>query len=126
MKIVLQISGGRGNGNTVAANAPFIGGGPTNFIDSTGSAAITYEVAEGLLIYPNSVSSLTITMYGAPVSQATISNVFGQVVETAPRSPIDKLTMIEEREMLLDISCQPPGIYFVKVNGMYVQKFIKQ
>lgn len=94
---------------------------------STPSGVSNLQVKEGLLIYPNPVSNiLYIAMYGALVTQATISNVFGQVVEASPRPSFGKLTMTGEREVSLDVSHLPSGIYFVRVNGIYVQKFIKE
>jgi len=78
----------------------------------------TLSTTGGLLIYPNPVTgSLNISLPGIPITQVTISNIFGQVVIAQTFSA---------NNVSLDVSGLPPAVYFVKVNDIYVQKFIKQ
>ena len=95
--------------------------------DSTTSAGHVVGLPEGvsaltaaaeLLIFPNPVNStLNIIMYGAPVTVAAISDVVGHVVMSET---------FNTNKVHIDVASLPQGMYFVRVNGIYVQKFIKQ
>lgn len=76
--------------------------------------------AINVTLHPNPVTeTLTITA-GVEIETVAILNTVGQVVETSPRpSP-------REREVLLDVSYLPPGVYMVRVNEVWVGKMVKQ
>ena len=74
---------------------------------------------EALLdIFPNPATNLlTIQSTNNPVKQITINNILGQMVYTNEcNSP----------EVQVDISTYPAGVYFIKINGSEVRKFVKE
>jgi len=69
-------------------------------------------------IYPNPAKNqLTITAT-TPITSLIITNTLGQLLLN---QNCDK-----PKNMQIDISSFPPGIYFIKVNDTYVQKLIKE
>ena len=75
----------------------------------------------GLLdLYPNPVSTkLTIASTGQPVNDITIVNLLGQTVYS-------RQFTAGGLEMQVDVSTLSAGVYFVKVNGTAVKKFLKE
>jgi len=83
-----------------------------------------------ITIYPNpATTQLTIQSSNQPITQITITNLLGQTVyadchgepgqtmQTAPSSCL--LTQV-------DVSALSPGVYFVKINGTEIRKFVKE
>jgi hypothetical protein len=67
-------------------------------------------------IYPNpATTQLTIT---GPLNNITLFNTLGQQVYTCQYTNSNKATV--------DVSSLPTGIYLLRVNKTYVQKFLKQ
>lgn len=74
---------------------------------------------EDIHIYPNPArNEITITAVTA-IEKVSVTNIMGQVVAAPVISKKDK-------EVLLEVVELPSGIYFVKVNGMYAGKFLKE
>jgi len=72
-------------------------------------------------IFPNpATTNLTILSSGSPIIQVTITNLLSQTVYFLPSAPANcKLQTV-------NCAAFPPGIYFVKVNGTEVRKFVKE
>jgi|GEM_PF-467952 len=71
----------------------------------------------GINIYPNPVSNILTIQSSNPINTVSISNIVGQVVYTQ-NTPTPKAE--------INITYLPAGVYFVKVNQVYVQKILKQ
>jgi len=75
---------------------------------------INYRPVE---IYPNpATSELTVTAQ-SPINQITITNLIGQTVLTQ---------LYNSKQVQVDVAGLPSGVYFVKVNGNEVRKFVKE
>lgn len=71
-----------------------------------------------VLVYPNPTSSsLTIAAH-QDISTINITNAISQVVY------YNKFTKKEKVE--IDVAHLPPGVYMVRVNGVYVRRFLKE
>ena len=69
-------------------------------------------------IFPNpATTQLTIQSTNQPIIQLSITNLLGQTIYT--QQPNITKTQV-------DISALQPGIYFVKINGTDVRKFVKE
>ena len=69
-------------------------------------------------VFPNpAVTSLNILSTTQPINQILITNLIGQTIFTQSYS---------SKQLEVDISALPSGVYFVKVNGSEVRKFVKQ
>jgi len=76
------------------------------------------EAVNNLDLYPNpATSSLTITSSN-PINQITITNLLGQTVYSRQFTVGSSQTV--------DVSGFAAGVYFVKVNGVEVRKFVKE
>ena len=75
-------------------------------------------VASHVTIFPNPANfQIFIRSTNAPITQLSITNFLGQTVYT---------NEYNSQKVQVDISDLPAGIYFVKVNGVEVRKFVKQ
>lgn len=75
------------------------------------------EIATSL--YPNpAIDELTISA-SAAIKNVVVVNTIGQTVTV-------RGTAVSDKDMLLDVSRLPAGIYFVRVNGTQAGKFVKQ
>ena len=71
----------------------------------------------GISIYPNP-STLTLNITSPqPITQTTITNLLEQTVFSYH---------YDKQEIQIDVSNMTNGIYFVKVNGTEIRKFVKQ
>lgn len=74
--------------------------------------------APHITLHPNpATETLTITA-GVEVETVAILNTVGQVVKTADGRG--------RRQILLDVSSLPPGVYMVRVNEVWTGKFVKE
>ena len=98
---------------------------PDGCYDSTTSAAHMVYLSLGLnsacmanelVIYPNPAGS-TLNIAGIYIKSVAINNLLGQVVYDHAYGA---------SQVHIDIDGLPAGIYFVKVNGTEVRKFVKQ
>jgi len=78
---------------------------------------IASAAATGLTIFPNPATSELNIESGTAINQITITNLIGKTVYS--QSPGSK-------ELQVNIAYLAPGIYFVKVNGTEVKRFVKQ
>jgi len=77
------------------------------------------KTANSITIYPNpALTEVTIKSTTA-IESVEVVNMMGQVVTSPRPSP-------KEREVLLDVRSLPAGVYFVKVNGVYGGRFVKE
>ena len=78
----------------------------------------TYLPRSMYTIYPNpAITQLTIESTNQPITQITITNLLGQTIyEQAANS-----LLVE-----VNVSTLSPGVYFIKVNGTDVRKFVKE
>jgi len=75
-------------------------------------------VKNTITIYPNpAITQLTIESSNQPITQITITNLLGQTIyqQTA-----------NSQMAQVDVSALSAGVYFVKVNGTDVKKFVKE
>jgi sugar lactone lactonase YvrE len=89
---------------------------------------ITYDATEvndltglttSVSIYPNPARDKITINTGEQIDRVDIVNLIGQVVTSPRPSP-------RERVLSIDVSDLPDGIYFVKVNGVYAGRFVKE
>ncbi len=82
------------------------------------ASVVSLEESIAINIYPNpTTTSLTITSPDK-ISNITINNLLGQRVYAHEYNP--------STSVLVDVSGLVMGVYFVKVNGMEVRKFVKK
>jgi len=74
---------------------------------------------EKITIYPNPAHDEVTIKATDKIESIEILNLIGQQVASPQPSA-------KEREMLLSVSYMPNGVYFVKVNGVYGGKFVKE
>ena len=71
-----------------------------------------------LTIFPNpTTTSLTIQSTNQPITSITITNLLGQTVYNQK---------CNSDNVQVNVSALPTGVYFVKVNGVEVRKFLKE
>lgn len=82
---------------------------------------------EDIHLYPNPArNEITITTT-REIESIEAANMLGQVVETSPSFGYRSgQAQLKEREVLLSVAHLPAGIYFVKLNGVYAGKFVKE
>ncbi len=77
----------------------------------------TINASGDIQIFPNpALNSLTVTCT-QKIASLTVTNPLGQVIYSQRH---------DTKEAQIDVSTLPAGVYFVKVNGMDVRKFVKQ
>ena len=70
-------------------------------------------------IFPNpATTSITIQSTTQPINQIIITNLLGQTIYTQQQTTAQQQT--------IDVSTFPTGIYFIKINGTEVRKFVKE
>ena len=75
------------------------------------------SVGSTFIIYPNpATTQLTIQSTGQPINEITITNLLGQKVYTRNYGT---------EKVQVDVSGLPAGVYFIKINGTEVRKFVK-
>ena len=73
--------------------------------------------ASKLTIFPNpATTQLTIQSTNNPITQISITNLLGQTVYTQA---------CNKEEVQINVASFPTGIYFIKINGTEVRKFVK-
>ena len=95
--------------------------------DTSASASLTVGLGVNNItnsnfvsVYPNpATTAITIQSTTEPVSDILITNVVGQTVYS-------KQSAIGGLQVVTDVSAFPAGVYFVKVNGNTVRKFVKE
>jgi len=70
-----------------------------------------------VLVYPNPASTPLTVISHNPITQITITNPVGQKVSTSNYN---------SKQVQADVANLPAGVYFVKVNGIDVKKFVKE
>ena len=86
------------------------------------SLLAVHNVANPVLkinVFPNPATTmLTIQSTNAPITDIGITNVLGQEVS--------RQAIVGSLQVGVDVSTFPAGVYFVKVNGSVVRKFVKE
>lgn len=73
----------------------------------------------GLKLYPNPATDVLYVASAVPLESITICNILGQVlVESVPPSP--------GCSFAISMDNLPKGIYLVRINGLYVQRVVKE
>ena len=86
-------------------------------VDSSAAVNKLTQQTNYYALYPNpTTTSLTITS-GDKISSIAISNLVGQTVYRH---------QYNTENVQIDVSNLPPGIYFIKINGTEVRKFVKE
>ena len=106
-------------------NFTAIGGGSFSHSNGICGGSMTTNIqaidnaGSNTIIYPNpATTQLTIQSTNQPINQIIISNLVGQIITVPGFVPGSSLT-------LLDVSELPVGVYFIKVNGSEIRKFVK-
>lgn len=77
--------------------------------------------ANDIDISPNpAITTLTITP-ADKITTISVSNFLGEMVLRGQYNPAANANSLQ-----LDVSCLPPGVYFILFNGMKTKKFVKQ
>ena len=76
-------------------------------------------VAESVMIFPNPAHNKLRISAGEEIESVEVLNLVGIVIASPQPSP-------RERVLSIDISDLPNGVYFVKVNGVYAGRFVKE
>jgi hypothetical protein len=85
----------------------------TTGIPPTGAAQ------QSLSVFPNPAGNVITVVYNGGLHEIEITNILGQTMYTETIT-----TTLHQRS--IDITAMPAGIYFVKVNGNEVRKFVKE
>ena len=87
---------------------------------SSTTGLLSATPADAIILYPNPATTLlTIQSTGTAISQVIITNVMGQTVYS-------QLQTVNCKLIKADISELAAGVYAARVNGKYVQKFVKE
>ncbi len=73
--------------------------------------------AETITISPNPATSELTISSSDKIASVSIYNLLGQTIYN---------NQYNSKSVQVNVASLPPGVYFVKVNGSYVQKFVKQ
>jgi len=86
--------------------------------DSAVTALVPITIKQDLFyVYPNPANSvLNITAQNL-ITQITITNLIGQTIFTQSYNAV---------QVQVDVAHFPPGVYFVKINGSEVRRFVKE
>ena len=84
---------------------------------TTGINDLAHSAAEGITIFPNPASSSLTVASTQNISVVAIINILGKIVYSGSYNT---------NAVLIDVSMLPTGVYFVKVNGSEIRKFVKQ
>ena len=90
-----------------------------NFYFSYDGESVPYitSMENRVSIHPSPASTNLNISSSKPITQITITNLLGEVVFTK---------YYNKEEVQVDVSGLPNGLYFIKINGTEVRKFIKQ
>jgi hypothetical protein len=70
-------------------------------------------------VYPNPVGGVLVVSSSGAVRSVVVMDIVGRMVLAPPSLP-------KGEEVLLDVSGLRKGVYFIKVNEVYVQRFLKE
>ena len=84
---------------------------------TTGINVLAHSVAEGITIFPNPASSSLTVASTQNISVVAIINILGKIVYSGSYN---------SDAVQIDVSTLPSGVYFIKVNGTEIRKFMKQ
>ena len=107
------------NGDPYACFQQFPGGlaSVMKYDAATEVKSVAGSVSSALLVYPNpATTQITISAPGK-ISTITVSNLLGQTMYSQH---------CNAGEVHVAIADLPAGVYFVKVNGTEIRKFVKQ
>lgn len=99
------------------------------------SAASPAHRQQGFTIYPNPTAAQLTIKSAEAINDISITNMMGETIITrhSHGSPFgyaqgDKLTMTiaNSKQQTIDVSGLAPGVYFVKVDGVGVKRFVKE
>jgi len=79
-----------------------------NDVDANGKA---------IVIYPTAASGKIVIQAGVAIGSVVITDMLGRILFSAATS---------DSQMDIDVSGFAPGLYFVRINGLVTEKFIKQ
>ena len=83
---------------------------------TTGVKKLTEQ--KNIIVYPNpATTQLTIQSTDHAINQITITTLFGQTIYSNEYNAL---------QVDVDVTGLSPGVYFVKVNGVEVRKFVKE
>ena len=109
--------------NTDSITAKAIGCGDTAmsavYVVTRNTTSISSGVAgiEEITCYPNPASTLLYVSAGFDIKSLVITNIVGQVVlQSRPASG---------EPSVIDVAQLPGGVYFVRVNGLWTKRFVK-
>lgn len=71
-------------------------------------------------IYPNPVGGILVISGTEAINNVAVTDIMGRVIATLPKVS-DKENQVE-----LHLGHLPKGVYFIKVNDLYVQRFLKE
>ena len=95
----------------ISSDSCFIMPPPPNSVTNTTTPL------KNISIYPNpATSQLTIQSTNEPITSLTISNLLGQVVYSQSYNA---------EQVKVDVAALQNGVYFIKINGSEVRKFMK-
>jgi hypothetical protein len=81
------------------------------------NAVKNIELTESISIYPNPATTQLTIFAGENITGISINNLLGQTVYKSRYNSL---------QVQVDVSNLPTGVYFVKINGLDVRKFVKQ
>ena len=91
---------------------------PQTVADNTTSTPILSNAPKNVTCYPNPVTSKLYLTADMSINSVAITDLLGQVALQA--------TTAGEKAAIIDVKELRPGVYFVKVNNLWVVKFIKE
>ena len=74
---------------------------------------------KNISVYPNPATTMLHVAAAEEIKNITVTNLIGQEVTNV--QPLS-----QPREVTIDVTTLPSGIYFIKVNGTDVSKFVKE
>ena len=86
-------------------------------VDSCTASGVPLTIYPTSQIYPNPATTFVAISSSAKITTMSIINLLGQTVYTHEYS---------SEKVQVDVSALPAGVYFVKINGTGVRKFIKE
>ena len=87
--------------------------GPLTSLSAPGKTSVTHDV----LIYPNPASTLLNIAASTTIDQVAVTDLLGQTVFSHEYN---------QPRVQVHIADLPTGVYFVKINGSEVKKFVKE
>ena len=84
---------------------------------ATGLQTLDKTTSFQIAIYPNPTTSTLTINSSQPITEITITNLVGQVITSSK---------VNQKEIQIDVSYLPNGLYFLIVNGTEVKRFLKE